>query len=327
MGDKLLDLRTGTRKNCRRIAASPSELRTCRISAADVKELGRRPGSASRSRNGAVDSPMNAPMYAAKRSSSGRSRHDVRLCLRPRSIEEREQPVMEHVQKPAERRVAGIAQPLARVLGEMKRQRTIRTEQTKQPDLQARRAAVGPGVERRERRRRKREIGILSEPNALVDGTQRATPARFLRVQALQPAQRLIEVALIRRRREFGEENLQRRSRAPFRHPSVDFAPAVRSQDGFGERVDRHVTREEAMQNRGEQERARTLERHLVNAEGHLESASKHQRPRPAQPPNHRPDVHRLHGVDLLLRSCAGGRHVQLETVAQAPPRPARSSN
>ena len=150
---------------------------------------------------------MNAPMYAAKRSSLGRSRHDVRLCLRPRSIEERKQPVMEDVQKPAERRVTGIAQPFARVLGEMKRQRTIRTEQTKQPDLQARRAAVGPGVERRNRRRRKREIGILSEPNALVDGTQGATPARFLRVQALQPAQRLIEVALIRRRREFGEED------------------------------------------------------------------------------------------------------------------------
>src|SRR5882762_6703824 len=38
-------------------------------------------------------------------------------------------------------------------------------------------------------------------------------------------------------------ETLQDRSRAPLWHPSVDFTPALRPQDGLGKRIDRDVAR------------------------------------------------------------------------------------
>ena len=101
---------------------------------------------------------------------------------------------MKHVGKPRERGVARVAQPLARIFGEVQRQRAVRSEQAEQPHLQARAAVARRHVKRRERRRRKRQIGLLSEPYWLIDGAQRFAPARLVGVQALQPPQRLVEV-------------------------------------------------------------------------------------------------------------------------------------
>ena len=60
---------------------------------------------------------------------------DVRLCLRPCAVEERKESMMKNIEEPAERAVARIAQPIARVLGQVRRQRTIRPEQPEQPHL------------------------------------------------------------------------------------------------------------------------------------------------------------------------------------------------
>ena len=58
---------------------------------------------------------------------------DVRLRLRPGAIEQRQEAMVKEVEEPAERRIAGVPQPLARVLGDVNRQRAVRAEQAEQP--------------------------------------------------------------------------------------------------------------------------------------------------------------------------------------------------
>ena len=99
-----------------------------------------------------------------------------------------------------------MPQPLARVLGDVKRQRPVRAEQAEQPHLQPRRPRRRAGLERRQRRGRKRQVRILSQPHRLVDRTERLSPARLVVVQALEPAQRLVEVVAVRRLRQRREE-------------------------------------------------------------------------------------------------------------------------
>ena len=106
---------------------------------------------------------------------------------------------MQHVQKPAERRIAGIAQAFTRVFGDVQRQRPVRAEQAEQMDLKPRGPVVLRRSERRQRSWRKRERWILSESNRLLGGTRRVAPTRFVREQTLQPPQRLVEVVFVRR--------------------------------------------------------------------------------------------------------------------------------
>ena len=126
----------------------------------------------------------DADERARRRPGSGRVRAvavDVRLRLRPRAVEQREEAMMEEIEEPAERRIAGVPQPMARVLGDVDRQRAVRPEQAEQPDLQARRRAVLPELERGERSRRERHVGILSQSHRLVNRTERGAPARLCR--------------------------------------------------------------------------------------------------------------------------------------------------
>ena len=131
---------------------------------------------------------------------------DVRLRLRPRPIEQRQEPVMEHVEEPAERRVAGVAQPLARVLGQVQRQRTVRTEQAEQPDLQPRRGCRPAGARTTPAApaRTTDPDPVPAAPARRPDAAPR--PSAACRVQALQPAQRLIEIVAVRRLRQRREE-------------------------------------------------------------------------------------------------------------------------
>src|SRR3954471_19305624 len=123
---------------------------------------------------------------------------DVWLRLGPGTIEERREAMMKEVEKPTERRIAGMTQAMPRVLRQVNRQRAIRTEQAEQPDLQSGRSAVFSEFKRRERGGRKRQIGILSQPDRLVDRPHGGPPARLLIVQALEPPHRLIEIVAIR---------------------------------------------------------------------------------------------------------------------------------
>lgn len=204
MGDKLLDFRRHAKEvpqyrgQTFAIAHVPNER-------SDVKELGdigdRVAPSKRRRRQADESADIRGKAILVRTIST-----DMRLRLRPGAIKKREEAVMEEIQKPAERGVAGIAQAFARILGDVKRQRTIRTEQAEQPHLQACGAAARPRVKRCYRRRRERQIRILSEPDWLINGTQSTTPARLVEGQALQPAQRLIEIVLIWLLRQGGEE-------------------------------------------------------------------------------------------------------------------------
>ena len=122
---------------------------------------------------------------------------DVRLRLGPGPVEQREEPMMKDVEKPAERRVARKTQPLARVFREMERQRPVGPEQAEQPHLEPRRLAIG--LERCQRSGRKRQVRILPQPHGFVDRTECFSPTRLPVVQAFQPAQRLVKVVAVRR--------------------------------------------------------------------------------------------------------------------------------
>ena len=155
---------------------------------------------------------------------------------------------MEDVEEAAERRIAGVAQPLARVLGEVQRQRPVRAEQAEEPHLQPRRRRPSRGSNDGQRRRRERQDRVLAEAHRLVDRPQRLAPARLVGVQALEPAQRLVEVVAGTARRASGRaEAAQSVGLAPHcAPPSLDLAAALRPQHGLGERVDRHVAREDS---------------------------------------------------------------------------------
>ena len=131
---------------------------------------------------------------------------DVRLGLSPRAVEQRDEPVMKQIEEAAQRRVAGMPQAMPCVLGEVNRQRAVRTEQTEEPDLQPRRGSILPPFERGERRGGKRHVGILSKPHGLVYGPERRAPPWLVVVQALEPPQRLVEVVPIRLPRQLCEK-------------------------------------------------------------------------------------------------------------------------
>src|SRR5690606_3723167 len=118
-----------------------------------------------------------------------------RLGIGPGAVEQEQQAVMEDVGEAGEGGVALLLLPPPRVLGQMERQRPLRSEQAEEADPQAGGRAVRLG--RRERRqigRRKRKIWFLAEPDRLLRGAVRAAEARHIGVRPLQQAQRLQEV-------------------------------------------------------------------------------------------------------------------------------------
>src|SRR3954464_9999657 len=86
---------------------------------------------------------------------------DVGLCLGPCAVEQRDKSMLKKVKEPAQRRIAGVTQTMAHVLGDVNRQGTIGTKQTEQPYLESRRTPLFAELQRRQRRGRKREVRIL----------------------------------------------------------------------------------------------------------------------------------------------------------------------
>src|SRR5262245_10678758 len=122
----------------------------------------------------------------------------MRLRLRPRTVKKRKEAMVEEIEEPAQRRIARQTQALSYVFGDMQRHRPVGSEQAEQSDLESGSLPI-VGLERRQRRGRKRQIRILPEPNRLIDGTKRLAPTRASVVQTLQPSERLVEVVPIRR--------------------------------------------------------------------------------------------------------------------------------
>src|SRR4051812_39230264 len=123
---------------------------------------------------------------------------DVGLCLGPCAVGQRDKSMLKKVEEPAQRRIAGVTQTMAHVLGDVNRQGTIGTKQNEQPYLEARRNPLFSEPHRRQRRGRKREVRILPYPDRLVGGTERCSPARLVIVQTFEPPHRLIKIITIR---------------------------------------------------------------------------------------------------------------------------------
>ena len=137
-----------------------------------------------------------------------------------------------------------LAQPLARVLGDVQRQRSVRAEQAEEPHLQPRRPAVASGLERRPAApaRTRAPAPVRSGP-ASSAGRRRVPPARLDVEQTLEPPQRLIEVVARAAPPPAPANSATASVSRPTVAPIDDLTPAQRSQDGLGERVDRHVAR------------------------------------------------------------------------------------
>src|SRR6185436_7562550 len=79
-----------------------------------------------------------------------------RIAARPGSVEEQQQPVVEDVGEPSKRRIVLVVLAVARVLGQVERQRPMRPKQAEKVFRQPMRLAAMPGTKRRQRRGRKR---------------------------------------------------------------------------------------------------------------------------------------------------------------------------
>src|SRR5262245_9467401 len=113
--------------------------------------------------------------------------------------------MMEDVEEPAEGRIFRVLQPLAGVVGEVDGQWPVGPKEPEESDLKPGRLPVAQ-LERTERGRREREVGILAQPDRLVERPFRLPPAWLVRVQALDPPQRLVEIVAVGRRSQRPEE-------------------------------------------------------------------------------------------------------------------------
>ncbi len=106
---------------------------------------------------------------------------DRRLRLRPGTVEQREQAMVEDVEEARQRRIAARAQPLAHVLGEVERHRPLRPEQPEEEHAEARRADGPPARSSRAPRVRTSSSGNLAQPQrspAPVAARRRCAAAR-----------------------------------------------------------------------------------------------------------------------------------------------------
>jgi hypothetical protein len=146
MGDKLLDFRRHAKEvpqyrgQTFAIAHVPNER-------SDVKELGdigdRVAPPERRRRQADEGSDIRAKAILVWTIST-----DMRLRLRPGSVKEREEAMMEEIQKPAESGVTGVAQAFASILGDVKRQRTnnLTCRRGGLPPVPASNDAIGAGA-------------------------------------------------------------------------------------------------------------------------------------------------------------------------------------
>ena len=120
-----------------------------------------------------------------------------RLGLRPGTVEERQQAMVEDIEKAGQRRVAAEAKALAHVLRQVQRHRSLRAEQAEEADAQAR-CRFAAHLEALQRRRGEIELGILAEPQRFREWPQRFPEARQVRAQGLDASQHGKEVVLAR---------------------------------------------------------------------------------------------------------------------------------
>jgi hypothetical protein len=132
----------------------------------------------------------------------------ARLRLRPRAVEQRQQPVVEHVEKALQRGIAALAQALAHVLGQVQRHRPLRPEQAEEVHAQPRHATLA--AEAGQGGRGKAQLRLLPQAQRLLHRPHRAAEARRLGRQVLHAAQQREEVVRMRRRLQRVEQRLQR---------------------------------------------------------------------------------------------------------------------
>ena len=116
-----------------------------------------------------------------------------RLRLGPGAVEEREQSVVEDVEKMRERAVGVVQLAVARHLGQVQRHRPLRSEQAEEAHRKTRRQP-GAQLHRMQRRRREVERRRLRQPQRLLARTQRMAGAWPLAAQRVDTTQQREEV-------------------------------------------------------------------------------------------------------------------------------------
>jgi len=102
--------------------------------------------------------------------------------------------VVEDVQKAAEGRIVGVAEPVPDIFGEMPGQGAVRYQQPEETDLQARRPTVRTGLEAGDGRGGKGGSRFLSQPHRVVRRLGRTAQAGLVGIEILQLPQRLEEI-------------------------------------------------------------------------------------------------------------------------------------
>ena len=97
--------------------------------------------------------------------------------------------MVEHVAESDERAVAVRAHPLARELGQVNRQRSVRAEQPEPEDREARATALAGGLEGMNLRGRKRERWLLTDAQRFEARHRCATERRRVGILGVDPPQ------------------------------------------------------------------------------------------------------------------------------------------
>ena len=105
---------------------------------------------------------------------------------------------MEKVEERHQRLVTLVEDALARVVGEVQRQRAVGAEQAEEALHQLRRALTVDGAERGNRCRREGQRRLLTQPQRLVGRPYRLADARLVRMQAFHAPQHGVEVVRVR---------------------------------------------------------------------------------------------------------------------------------
>jgi hypothetical protein len=112
---------------------------------------------------------------------------------------------VKEVEEAHQGRIAVVDEPLARVLGDVERQRPVGAEESEESLLEPRRPAVARFA-RRQGRRREGHGRLLREAHRLVPGTQSPPELRLVGEQAFDAPERLKEIERPGRPRESGEQ-------------------------------------------------------------------------------------------------------------------------
>src|SRR6185503_5860403 len=114
--------------------------------------------------------------------------------------------VVKEIEEAHQGRIAVVDEPLARVLGDVERQRSVGAEEAEESLLEPRRPAAVVRLTRRQGRRREGHGRLLREAYRLVPGTQRLPELRLVGEQAFDSPERLGEIERPGRPRERVEQ-------------------------------------------------------------------------------------------------------------------------